>query len=214
MIYHSKISLRMNSESLPYKAIKLLLLPILIVYVCFLSPILVNGQTVDRYFVKGTVINGLQLKSIELTLLNSAKKIVASSKSDSLGRFMFTGLQNGKYHINNAHYKLDTLLIVANQSIEPFIIELNVCEVDTEQALQDIMQSKVKLLLAGGIAPIYYQGQEQFEKKYHIQYYDYGCTPPNRKCIIAYNRTISKFLDKQYGKRWRNEVRKDVIGYK
>jgi uncharacterized protein (UPF0212 family) len=203
----------MDYKTLPHKSIKLLL-PIFIGYICFFCPIVVNGQTADRYFLKGIVINGLQLKSIELTLSNSAKKIVASSKSDSLGRFMFTELQNGKYHVSNAHYKLDSVLIVANQSVEPFIIELNVCEVDADQALQDIMQSRVKLLLAGGIAPVYYQGQERFEKKYHIQYYDYGCTPPDIKCIISYNHTIYKYLDKQYGKRWRNEVRKDVIGYK
>ena len=56
--------------------------------------------------------------------------------------------------------------------------------------------------------------QDKFEKKYNIEYYDFGCTPPNEECVIQYNKTIFANLDKKYGRKWRKEVRKDVIGLK
>jgi hypothetical protein len=87
-------------------------------------------------------------------------------------------------------------------------------EVSTNQARQDIEQGKAKLLLVGGIASIHYEGQEVFEKKYKVSYYDYGCTPPDEKYVKEYNKAIFAYLDKQYGRKWRKQVRKDVIGYK
>jgi hypothetical protein len=166
------------------------------------------------YKVTGTVINGLQFKSIQLILLEGKDRAVSSTTSDSLGRFTFTGLRSGRYKLVNSHYKIDTAMSITEHSIDNFVIMLNVCEVDGMQAEQDIKRGKAKLLLAGGLSPIYYFGQEAFEKKYRITYYEYGCMPPDEKCVMEYNKAIFAYLDKQYGKKWRKEVRKDVIGYK
>ncbi|GAB2705045.1 hypothetical protein GCM10027037_33410 [Mucilaginibacter koreensis] len=175
---------------------------------------MVNAQSRQTFVIKGTIINGLQLKSMPLTLADSSKKMITSVTSDSLGQFAFKDLPNGKYHLINKNYKLDSTFIINGHSIIPFIIELNACDIDASQAVVDIQHSNVKLLLAGGIAPVYYHGQETFEMKYKLKYYEYGCTPPDQTCMLAYNKVIFKYLDQQYGKRWRKEVRKDVIGYK
>ena len=87
-------------------------------------------------------------------------------------------------------------------------------EVSAKQAQQDIEQGKAKLLLVGGIASVHYEGQEVFEKKYKVSYYDFACNSPEEKNIKEYNKAIFTHLDKQFGKTWRKEIRKDVIGYK
>jgi len=172
------------------------------------------GQTKSFYQVKGTVFNGVQRKSIELLLLDSQRKTVSATNSDSSGQFGFTGLLSGQYRLINNYYKIDTAVTVSNRSMSNFTIMLDVCEVDSLQAELDIKQGKAKLLLAGGIAPIHYRGQEVFERKFSISYYDYGCIAPSNKCIMDYNKAMFAYLDKQYGKKWRKEVRKDVIGLK
>ncbi|WP_342644708.1 carboxypeptidase-like regulatory domain-containing protein [Mucilaginibacter sp. CSA2-8R] len=171
------------------------------------------GQN-NFYNVRGTVVNGLFLKTIPLTIFNGNNKALMTTNSDSLGRFTFRGLANGKYRLQNKHFRIDTAVTVQDGPVDSFDIILNVCEVDALQAQQDIQAGKAKLLLAGGYAPVYYQGQELFERKYKVSYHDYGCTPPNRKCIKEYNKTVFTYLDLKYGKQWRTQVRKDVVGFR
>jgi hypothetical protein len=186
----------------------------IIIVFYILMPLVSLGQITSDYKITGTIVNGLQLKSMNLSLLDSNRTTIKTTISDSLGRFTFSGLQNGRYYISNLMYKLDSALTITNRSLSDVVISLNVCEVDASQALADIKNGKPKLLLIGGIAPVYYQGQEVFEKKFHINYYEYGCMSPETQCVIEYNKVMFKYLDQTYNKRWRKEVRKDVVGYK
>jgi hypothetical protein len=86
--------------------------------------------------------------------------------------------------------------------------------VGRQNALNDIQQKQVKLLLIGGEAPVVQQGQEHFERQYGLQYHDYGCISPEADSVKAYNKTIFSYLDATYGKQWRREVRNDVLGLK
>ena len=70
---------------------------------------------------------------------------------------------------------------------------------------------KIKLFLIGGIAPIYIKGQEEHEKKFEFEYYDYGCTPEMETCSKSYSLQVFEYFDRKYGKSWRNHVRKDVL---
>lgn len=70
------------------------------------------------------------------------------------------------------------------------------------------------LLLMGGIAPTIIATDPQFEKKYGIYFYEFGCTGPDNEIIIAYNKIIFEHLNKSHGKHWTKEVRDDVIGFK
>ncbi|MBD3581562.1 FEKKY domain-containing protein [Flavobacterium selenitireducens] len=80
-------------------------------------------------------------------------------------------------------------------------------------AKSDIQNNKRLLLLIGSIAPVRYSTDSITENKFNFKYYDFGCVAPEGKIIEAYNFEILKSIDLQ-SKRWRKEIRKDVIGLK
>lgn len=87
------------------------------------------------------------------------------------------------------------------------------CTFNRERALKDIQNKKPSLLLQGGIISVVKASDKDFEEKYKISFWDFGCVmSDNIECIIAYNKTIFEYLDKTFGKKWRQEIRKDVIG--
>ncbi|MEQ9290570.1 MAG: hypothetical protein RIG77_26810 [Cyclobacteriaceae bacterium] len=81
-------------------------------------------------------------------------------------------------------------------------------------ANDDISNGTPFLLLAGGIAPVIIATDPEFERKYKIYFYEYGCTGPDDKYITAYNEVVFEHLTRKYQKRWIKEVRQDVIGLK
>lgn len=81
-----------------------------------------------------------------------------------------------------------------------------------KQANADIKKGTLKFMIQGGIAPTRVKGQEIFEQKYGVAYYDLGCVGPSNMRIDAYNKVVGNFMDRKYGKGWRKEVRKDVRG--
>ncbi len=78
----------------------------------------------------------------------------------------------------------------------------------------DIENENPFLLLMGGIAPTIIATDPQFEKKYGIYFYEFGCAGPENEIIIAYNKIIFEHLNSTKGKKWIKEVRDDVIGFK
>ena len=90
--------------------------------------------------------------------------------------------------------------------------DYNTCEKSKIEARNDSKNNKVCFVIQGGIAPVYVVGQEAFEKKYKVSYFDLGCLMPTTLCIEHYNAEVTKYLDQIYGKSWRKEVRKDVKG--
>ena len=81
-------------------------------------------------------------------------------------------------------------------------------------ANEDISNGTPFLLLAGGIAPVIIATDPEFERKYKIYFYDYGCTGPDDKYIAAYNKVVFEHLTRKYQKSWIKEIRQDVIGLK
>ena len=79
---------------------------------------------------------------------------------------------------------------------------------------QDIAKGTPFLLLQSGISPVVYTTDKNFEDKYKVFYYESGCTGPTEKFAVEYNKTILKHLTDKYGKKWRKEIRKDVIGFR
>ena len=98
--------------------------------------------------------------------------------------------------------------------ITTFALEVDsaTCVNSKTEAQLDLDRGKVQLMLQGGFAPVHIAGQELFERKYKLSYFDLGCVVPSNLCIAHYNAEVAKFLDKKYGKTWRKEVRKDVTG--
>ncbi len=137
--------------------------------------------------------------------------------ADSLGNYEFSNLELGKtydlelksflgYDSIIKRVKLEDTVTIVNFEVE---IE---CEYNKQKALEDIKNKEIKLLLSGGIAP---RGNTKldtkFEKKFNLEYYDFGCNYVPSECLEEYNQTISDYLDKMYGNKWREKVRKDVV---
>jgi len=88
------------------------------------------------------------------------------------------------------------------------------CEKAEQFAESDIKNGKPILLLAGGIAPVHILTDVDFEKKFNISFYDYGCIQPSQICMEKYNRKIFDYLTTKYGNKWQKEIRDDVVGLK
>ena len=81
-----------------------------------------------------------------------------------------------------------------------------------EKALAEINNKTPKLVIVGGIVRAARPGDAKFAKKYKIQFIDTGCAIENSDCIAAYNKATFAFLDRKYGKKWRKQVRQDLLG--
>lgn len=88
------------------------------------------------------------------------------------------------------------------------------CQKAVEFAESDIQNAQPILLLAGGIAPVYIVTDVEFEKKYNVSFYDYGCIQPLEICMEKYNWKIFDYLAEKYGQNWQKEIRDDVVGFK
>tara|TARA_R110002072_G_scaffold302065_1_gene483659 strand:- start:1957 stop:2382 length:426 start_codon:yes stop_codon:yes gene_type:complete len=88
------------------------------------------------------------------------------------------------------------------------------CEQIDDWIKSDFDNNNVYLFLQGGIAPVEYTTDKNFENKYGIYFFDFGCVPPSEKCVIEYNSKVFDYLEKTYGEKWKKEIRDDVIGFK
>jgi hypothetical protein len=145
--------------------------------------------------------------------INNSNKV---TESDSLGFFHFDNLINGRYLIHiigNGFKTKDTLVSIIDKSVDNLeLLMISDCEINKQIAELDIKKGKPRLLIFGGEAPVVYFGQEKFEKKYNVDYFDYGCIIPAKECAIEYNKKIFEYLDSKFGKSWRKTVRKDIVG--
>jgi hypothetical protein len=83
-----------------------------------------------------------------------------------------------------------------------------------DSAWKDIKTGNIRILLPGGIvapAPMT-AADEAFQTKYKIQYYSQGCVHQEGEDEAGYNQAVFKYLDRKYGKNWRQEIRKDAVG--
>lgn len=89
------------------------------------------------------------------------------------------------------------------------------CEAAGQLAEKDIANNLPFICLAGGIAPmVIVPSDSQFEEKFQVHYYEYGCSPADSVCIVAYNSHVFTYLSDRYGTRWIKLVRKDAVGLK
>ncbi|CAL2085857.1 hypothetical protein [Tenacibaculum sp. 190524A05c] len=185
-----------------------------------LTFILVYGISYSQVEIIGHVkpsITGVKpISEIDIELLNSKKPLLERmTMADSLGFFRIKNLKPHKlYEVQLLVFGYDNQVfkIKTNDGITKttLIIEAD-CEYNREQADEDWNNNRAKLLLVGSIAPrANSQSDTRFEKKYGIEYFDFGCTPPTQECIKIYNERIFELMDEKYGKKWRKKVRSDV----
>ncbi len=141
------------------------------------------------------------------------------AQTDENGFFEVKYLTKGKYKVNIGRFgysKTDTTIVIDgyDDKIENFNLTIfEKCQLNRESALQDIKTGKIKLLIQGGMVPkTNNKFDNEFEKEYNLNYYDFGCTYIGNECMEDYNKTIFEYLDDKYGNRWKKKIRKDVIG--
>lgn len=81
-------------------------------------------------------------------------------------------------------------------------------------ANKDINQDLPFFFIQSRIAPVVYETDKLFENEFKVFYFEQGCIGPDLYLMIEYNKTIFQYLSIKYGKKWQNEIRKDVIGFK
>ncbi|MBG8552668.1 FEKKY domain-containing protein [Hymenobacter guriensis] len=81
-------------------------------------------------------------------------------------------------------------------------------------AEKDIANQIPFLILRSGEAPVVYATDKGFENKFGVIYREEGCVGPNVDCIRLYNVRIFSYLEQKFGRSWRKDIRKDVVGFK
>ncbi|WP_143337087.1 FEKKY domain-containing protein [Dokdonia pacifica] len=187
-----------------------LLTNLTLILICGMSygQIEIRGKVISEY-TKEPIWTGYEIKP------NIEKHPISYSSED--GSYLIEYLEpNKEYEIILLVYGYEKPLkyiVKTNNGItyKDFLIEPN-CNWKTK-AQNDWDTSKAQFLLFGSIAPIMNtKADDSFEKKYGIEYFDFGCQPPTFECIIMYNEKIAELMDEKYGKTWRDKARKDIIG--
>jgi len=191
---------------------------LLIVLFFFHIDVFSQEAVVDTYYIKGQI----KMQIGQNTIVPSAQTIVLVKytgnlvETDSLGYFQLGNLLTGNYVIQivgDGFRVKDTVISINEKSIENLdLLFVSNCDINYEIAELDIKKGFPKLLILGGIVPIIELTQKQFEEKYGVKYFDFGCNTPAVECAIEYNKRVFQFLDIRFGKGWRSEVRKDVAG--
>jgi hypothetical protein len=172
-----------------------------------------------KYIIKGKVMASLISTPTPVTesaIQLTGKKTDITETNES-GEFIFRNLENGAYKLKiiSELGTIDTVLLIDNKSISDFsVLFFSSCDVNKKVALQDLENGKPRLLIIGGVVPVFYVHQNIFEDKYCIKYEDFGCSAPPKECVLEYNQVIFDYLTDKFGNEWRKEVRKDVVGMK
>jgi hypothetical protein len=188
-------------------------------------------QVTGRFTISGKVFNKqehITLTTVKVILMDiETGKTSGSTYADQSGNFNFSQLSNGKYKLqfcDRYSFTYDTTVIINNRSIKKlrYFIDLR-CETYSKAvAEKDIANGHPRLLLSTGAGvPDYfgddtmeYHNQNVFQKKYGIEYDNFGCIIDDTySCITSYNRTVFNYLDAAFGKSWRKEVWKEVYGF-
>lgn len=191
---------------------------ITLLFISFFIASFTYSQESNFYSIHGQVKLSVGLETTipinAMVMIKSANKY---AMTDSLGSFRFDSLAVGAYRMlvqGFGYNKIDTLITITDSNKSLDLLLFADCEINKVTAQSDIKENKPRLLIIGGIVPTIYPDQHLFESKYGVKYDDYGDTPPPQECVEQYNREIFEYLDKKFGKSWRKEVRKDVVGLK
>lgn len=89
---------------------------------------------------------------------------------------------------------------------------LNTIEDFKNFAKNDIQNNAPKLFFTSGLMVIKKENDNEFQKHFKVNYYDFGCVSPKKNLLKAYNFEVFKFLSDKFGNTWLKTVRKDAIG--
>jgi hypothetical protein len=196
----------------------------------FLLLVLSKVSFCQHTTLNGLIINGNSKEPISsvIILVKCSNDSILHTEPNEKGEFKFDSVPLGvcKIKIRSLLYKpLDTtLLITKGQNSHIFSLYLDTSNFMIEPcvpvhipgikdiAQKDIANNTIHILLPGCIfkADIYPK-DTIFEKKYNVKYWSLEYSTLNDN---EYNQIIFEYLDKKFGKDWRNEIRPDAVGLK
>ena len=181
---------------------------VLIILTCLLC--VTNNYSQNLY--KGRLISSLTGKPISGYIELNGKLV---ESSDTLGYFtikldsannialIISASEVGWVAVDNLHFKKNEVLVIR---LKPDCLY---------SSKVDIREKNLKLLINfGAFTKPLAEADHAFEKKYSLTYLGYGKNDGNvaTDCIDTYNHSVGLYLDKRYGKKWRQEVSKNVTG--
>ena len=145
--------------------------------------------------------------------------LTGKALSNTEGCFSIDNLKIGdsiKLHIAAIGYSyLDTFIAISMDTIFLFLKYPSIIEgeyINKELAESDIKKNNIRIITTGGNAPPMYRYDSDFEKKYNLKFWTNGDQyRVSNKRNVEYNAIIFGYLDSKYGKKWRTEIRPDVL---
>lgn len=189
------------------------------------------GISQKSYSISGVVFSEISELPVEQTDLritiegSMSKKIFLNDKAE----FQIKSLSKGQYKLilevpsEAGDYFtaiFDTILVldkVFKTNLKLVRRCFDCCSdygVDKQRALKDVKEGKPALYLppTGISGDMNLMPNDfKFEEKYHVKYQAQGCTFPDFECLRSYNLVVFEFLDKKFGRKWRNEARNNVL---
>jgi len=194
------------------------MLKFILTYFLALLTLMTFAQKADTLHISGILISANTNKLISDGRINFLPK--KAVLSDSAGHFIIYGLCKGQYKLSFSalgYDNRDTIININNGNVDNivWIITTDCSGFNAVKALKDIKENKAHLLLYGSIAPVIRPSDKEFKDKFGVAYMIFGDDETVREeCKKSYNQVVFDYLDIKFGKKWREEVRKDIVGYK
>jgi len=177
-----------------------------------------QNEESNEIVIKGIVLSEVNGKPLENVYVNY-KSRYRYSATDKKGRFDYRYNIREKDSLETieltalGYENIDTIIQVHKP--KEYSLEFTMKPrfgLNREKALKDIKNGEINILESSGIAPVIYKSDSKFAEKYNVKFIEYGCEPIATESLYEYNRTVFEYLDKKYGKKWRKEIRKNIIG--
>jgi hypothetical protein len=170
----------------------------------------------EEISIVGKIVSGVNQKP-----LNNGYVIIdmTGAISDENGKFQLIYKKTEKDSLKKirlyglGYKEFDTILnLTSNRQFNLNVVLEPTFDLNKEKAISDIKSGNIKIILSSGEAPIVYKTDKRFERKYNVSFSEYGCEAVAHESLYDYNTTVFEYLDKKYGTKWRNQIRKDVVG--
>lgn len=177
----------------------------LIVLLVFLS---ISSPAQDS--LRGRVLSVIDSTAIPHFLIRINKKSIITT--DAEGNFCIP-IKNGKLRLASifGFHGFDTTIF---RKPGERLLLYSAKYYDPALAHYDLQHATVLLFCGVAIAPMApLKSDKEFESKYQVHYYIVGDFLPSSVAqMTSYNLVVADYLDRRYGKKWRAELRSDVLG--
>lgn len=133
------------------------------------------------------------------------------------GEFSILGRHPGKYKLSFSsigYKKKDTIITIEGKNISGLVLSVSVdCKrFNNKKAIKDLDRKKAILFVNSRESARDLAADQLFQTKYGIQLKYGGFEVSTEDCMVIYNRVVIEHLDKEYGKKWRDDLQESIFG--